>query len=567
MQDLFLLIRPRLLGFRNQLIRSGSSGKRRVLIMGGLGLAFCGGMFVLSSRVLIYFQSVEMIGDLLAQQLLSMVLLTFFSMLIFSNIITTLSNLYLSKDLELCHSTPVSVEELFISRSLYTFVDSSWMVIIFALPIFLAYGYVYGPGLGFYISLIHMNVAMAIIASCIGIFFTMVLVHIFPAQRTKDIILLLTIFMVVALYLLFRFLRPERLVNPEAFFSVAQYVSALKVPDSPFLPTHWVTETLWANLNVSEGRPSESGIEILLTWATAASAVVINVWIAHFIYFDGFSKSQEAKKRRAGGKRLLDLMIVSVSKPFGKDLSAIISKDIRVFFRDNTQWSQLLLLAALIVVYLYNFSVLPLDKSPIRLDFLQNELAFLNMGLAGFVLSALCTRFVFTAVSAEGEAYWIIRSSPLKIKRYLWGKFIFFLFPIFILAEVLIVATNYLLEVTLFMMILSSITIGFMTFGIVALGIGFGAIYPKFKHENIGQVSTGFGGFLYMIISSLFIGSVVILEAGPVYILFMSQVKGSVISPIQWLFIVLSFSAVIAINSVAIFRPMKIGLNALQEYE
>ncbi|HIJ58967.1 MAG TPA: hypothetical protein HPP41_04820, partial [Deltaproteobacteria bacterium] len=184
-----------------------------------------------------------------------------------------------------------------------------------------------------------------------------------------------------------------------------------------------------------------------------------------------------------------------------------------------------------------------------------------------FVLSALCTRFVFTAVSAEGEAYWIIRSSPLKIKRYLWGKFIFFFFPIFILAEVLIVATNYLLEVTLFMMILSSITIGFMTFGIVALGIGFGAIYPKFKHENIGQVSTGFGGFLYMIISSLFIGSVVILEAGPVYILFMSQVRGSVISPIQWLFIVLSFSAVIVINVVAIFRPMKIGLNALREYE
>ena len=59
MQDLFLLMRPRLLGFKNQLIRSGSSGKRRVLIMGGLGLAFCGGMFVLSSRVLIYFQSVD----------------------------------------------------------------------------------------------------------------------------------------------------------------------------------------------------------------------------------------------------------------------------------------------------------------------------------------------------------------------------------------------------------------------------------------------------------------------------------------------------------------------------
>ena len=137
MQDLFYLIRPRLQGVRNQMTRSETSGKKRAWIMGGLGCAFCGGMFGISCRVLVYFQSVEMIGDLLAQQLLSMVLLTFFSLLIFSSIITALSNLYLSADLELCHSMPVPVETLFISRTLHTFVDSSWMVIFFGLPVFI----------------------------------------------------------------------------------------------------------------------------------------------------------------------------------------------------------------------------------------------------------------------------------------------------------------------------------------------------------------------------------------------------------------------------------------------
>ena len=34
-------------------------------------------------------------------------------------------------------------------------------------------------------------------------------------------------------------------------------------------------------------------------------------------------------------------------------------KDIKTFLRDSTQWSQLFLLLALIVVYLYNFKVLP----------------------------------------------------------------------------------------------------------------------------------------------------------------------------------------------------------------
>jgi ABC-2 type transport system permease protein len=439
------------------------------------------------------------------------------------------------------------------------------MVIFFGLPVLLAYGYVYRPGLGFYVSLVHMNVAMAIIACYSGILLTMVLVHVFPAQRTRDIILLLSVLMVVGLYLLFRFLRPERLVNPEAFFTVAQYMSALKAPDSPYLPSHWVTETLWGQLVGLKGRGYL--FEMLLTWTTAVSAVVINVWVAQRIYFAGFSKSQEAKKRRAAGRRLLDFLISCVSRPFGRDLGSIISKDLRIFFRDNTQWSQLLLLGALIVVYLYNFSVLPLDKSPMRLDFLQNELAFLNMGLAGFVLSAICVRFVFTAVSAEGEAYWIIRTSPLRLKRYLWGKCLFFVFPILILAEFLTIATNYLLEVTRLMMILSTMTIGLMVFGIVALGIGFGAMYPRFKHENIGQVATGFGGFLYMVVSTLFVGLVVILEAGPVYILFMAGVRGSVVSPLEWLFIILSFSAVLLINAMAVFKPMKRGLKALQAYE
>jgi ABC-2 type transport system permease protein len=59
-------------------------------------------MFVLSSRVLSYFRSTEIIGDILAKYLLSMLLITFFSLLVFSNIITSLSNLYLSADLELC---------------------------------------------------------------------------------------------------------------------------------------------------------------------------------------------------------------------------------------------------------------------------------------------------------------------------------------------------------------------------------------------------------------------------------------------------------------------------------
>ena len=565
MKNLYLLSKPRFLAFKNQLISSTGGKRGRIFILGGAGFAFFCGMFIVSTRVLFHFQSVEVIGDLVARYLLSMILLTFFSLLIFSHIITAVSNLYLSKDLEFCHSTPVSVEALFFSRSFYTLMDSSWMLLIFGLPVFMAYAYVYRPGAGFYFTLFHLNLAMIIIAAGMGILITMLLVYVFPAQRTKDIIMFIAILMVVALYFLFRFLRPERLANPESFFSIMEYLSALKTPQSPYLPTQWITETLWDSLTVSGGKSHI--FAVTLTWVTALSMVVINVWVAQAVYLDGFSKSQEAKKRRTVGKKVLDMFVRCLKKPFDEDLGAIIAKDFRTFFRDNTQWSQLILLGALVVVYVYNFSVLPLDKSPIELDFLQNELAFLNMGLAGFVLSAISARFIFTAVSAEGEAYWVISSSPLRLRKYLWGKYVYLLFPMIFLAEVLVIFTNYLLDVTRFMMLLSSITMLFMVLGIVALGIGFGALYANFKYENIAQLSVGFGGVLYMIVSSIFIAIVILLEAGPVYILFMSDASGKSVTHFQWLLIIVSFVMVMLINTLAIFKPMRMGLKALREDE
>ncbi len=565
MRDLALLLSPRVTGAMNGIRLSGGRARKRTLILGGVGVAFWFALFVLSARVLRYFQSVDLVGDILAYHLLSMVLLTFFSLLIFSHVITSLSNLYLSKDLELCHATPAPLEEIFLSRMFYTIVDSSWMVLVFGLPVMMAYAYVYAPGPGFYFTLVHTGLATVLIAAGVGVLLTMILVNVFPAHRTRDILMLLVILLVVGLYLLFRFLRPERLVDPDAFFSAAQYLGALKAPDSPYLPTRWVAEVLWHHLG---GGPAVNyTFHLALLWSTAAALMVIDVWVARAIYFNGFSRAREAKRRRPGGGLVLGLLGRLFAGPLGQDLSAVVDKDIRTFFRDNSQWSQLILLGALVVVYLYNFSVLPLERSPIRLEFLQNQIAFLNLGLAGFVLSAISVRFIFPAVSAEGRAFWIIRSSPVNIRRFLWGKFIVYLIPMLVLGEILIVFTNRILQVTSFMMGLLAVTMFFSVFGIVAMGVGLGAVYPKFRYENIAQVSTGFGGVVYMMISSLFMAVVILLEAVPVYVIFMAGVRGVSVTALQYAWIVPVFFLVLVIQAVAVIVPMRLGIRALSENE
>jgi ABC-2 type transport system permease protein len=218
----------------------------------------------------------------------------------------------------------------------------------------------------------------------------------------------------------------------------------------------------------------------------------------------------------------------------------------------------------LIVIYLYNFSVLPLEKSPMKTIYLQNLLSFLNMGLASLVLTALAARFVFPAVSTEGSAFWIVRAAPVRIKTFLWVKFFIYFVPLLLLAEVLIVATNIMLQVTDFMMALSVATVFCIVPGVVSMGVGLGAAYPDFQSENPAQAVTGFGGLLFMILCTVFIGLVIILEAGPVYQVFMAGVHGRSLFVVQWVWLVVSFSLALLLCVLAVVLPMRIGERRLQ---
>jgi ABC-2 type transport system permease protein len=187
------------------------------------------------------------------------------------------------------------------------------------------------------------------------------------------------------------------------------------------------------------------------------------------------------------------------------------------------------------------------------------------MGLAAFVLSALAVRFVFPAVSAEGAAFWIIRAAPVSLKTFLWIKFFVYYFPLIIMAEFLVVASNLLLQVSSFMMVLSILTIFCLVPAMVAMGIGLGATYPDFQSENPAQVVTSFGGLLFMILCFGLIAVVIILEAGPVYSVFMAGMRQRSLAVWQIVWLIGSFTLALLICIFAIVYPMRLGARSLQD--
>ena len=557
MNEILALLKPRFWSFKNGgTSKDAKNRKSKVFLFGAVGLTFWAGIFVIFYRVLVYFQGVEGFGDILARKLLSMVLLTLFSLLIFSSIITVLTKLYLSKDLVLVHSLPVSAEKIFLARWFESTIDSSWMVIVYSLPVFLSYGIVYNAGFFFYATVCLTMVPLCLIASGISALAVVLVAVILPAGRLRTVFVFLGFVLFLILILAFRLMRPERLVNPDTFSSLVLYFRSLETPGSSFLPTTWIFDSINASLT---GLMSSALFDLILAWVCAVSLVFVITWVSGATYFSGFSKAQTTPERlfpnRSAKNRGWEYVLNFLSGPS----RAYAVKEIKTFLRDQTQWPQIFLIIALIVVYLYNFSVLPLGKSPIRTVYFQNIFSFLNMGLATFVLTAVAARFVYPAVSIEGEAFWIVRSSPIRIRTFLWIKFWIYYIPLFILTETLIVASNMLLHVTPFMMALSVTTVFFMVPGIVSMGIGFGAAYPDFKSENPAQSVTSFGGLLFMILCAGFIAVVIILEAGPVYSVFMADFRGVSLTALQWMWLIGSFSLVLVLCILAVVLPMRWG--------
>ena len=262
-------------------------------------------------------------------------------------------------------------------------------------------------------------------------------------------------------------------------------------------------------------------------------------------------------------ERLFDLAM----RPFHGSTKAMVIKDVKVFLRDTRQWSQLILLFALVVVYLFNFKALPLNKIPGISFYLENVISFLNVGLAAFVLSAVAVRFIYPAISLEGVSFWIMMSSPIELRRLIWSKFWTSLIPLILLAEALIIFSNTFLHVTQFMMVISTVTIFLITVGIVSMGIGIGAIYPRFRVEDVAQIHSGFGGLIYMIICVTFIGLVILLEAWPTYVIFMARLGNYSLSLFEWIEVVFCFCLTVSIILTAIFLPIKIGLKRLSQIE
>src|SRR5690606_14685666 len=150
---------------------------------------------------------------------------------------------------------------------------------------------------------------------------------------------------VTAAVVLLRLLKPERLTSPEGFRDLAVLVAALNTPQPVCLPRQRAARAIMRTL----GAPGASGVLFPpVRLATTAGAMLAGgAWMHARLYVPGFSRAQEGAELREGGSRRWRILDRALRK-LPDHVRVIMAKDVRTFFRDTTQWSQLLLLAVLV---------------------------------------------------------------------------------------------------------------------------------------------------------------------------------------------------------------------------
>jgi ABC-2 type transport system permease protein len=550
------LLLPSFWSSRNRARRRERGDGTRAFFFGAIAIAVCGAIFWGAYWLTTQLADYADFGDYLLRLGLSWLFLTFLSFLAFSGIVSALSTFFLSEDLRLLLVAPVAGRRLFHARFTRTVAQSSWMVVVFIVPALAGIGLAHCAPATYYVVSIAAVAPFVVIPVSIGTAITLLLVNIFPARRARDILMLMGLLFAGGLVVLLRMIQPEQLLKVESLPDVTDFFATLQSPITPLLPSFWAAETVFASM---QGRLD--ALHVAALWTTALGLTLVLAAANDRWHFAGFSKAQEARKTRFRRLRLLErVMRVVPMSPVGRHL---LLKDVKIFLRDVSQWSQLLLLLALVLVYLYNFRVLDLDRIPYMSGMVKNVYAFVNLAMAGLVMSTVCARFVFPAVSAEGAAFWIIRTAPISLSAFLWSKFWAGLLPVLVLTEGLTIAANYFLGIDPLLRIVSAVAVLLMSFALVGLATGLGARYPRFDADNPSQVAGSYGGVAFMILAVVVIIALIVLVGWPSSVLLWYRAGHLTVPANMRAATIASFAGALVVAIATWLSGMRAGVRAL----
>ncbi len=509
------LLKAKLFTVKGSLL-SNKEGRHRGPMFIVLSLIFTAMLFRGTLWLVNESLAIQPVGELIIQKLVSIAFIIFLGLLTFSNIVSVFSTFYLADDMDFLMAQPIESDSLYSSRLIEAMTQSSWVIIIFGVPAFTARGVGMNASWGYYAMLFAVVLPFVAIPTTVASLIALVVTNMLVASRMRDAALFMGLASFVVLFTLIRWMQPELLLNPESFDSLGEMIKLLSTPKRSFLPSDWIVNVISPSLFQQKEFDWWS---LGLLYSTPLALYFISAWMHRRFFYRGYSRVQEGRhgdsvlttardrmlKRSTtrGGtvqERLASLEASDETQSYSP-LQQLIKKDRRIFTRDASQWSNLLVVVALMVIYLVNYKYFEIANE--TKFFGDVGLYYFNLAVCGFVVVALSGRFLFPGVSVEGKSFWLLLQAPVSLERILIAKWWGAMPPVLIVGQFMIWVSNFLVKPDLYYSISGALLIGMLTLCIAAMAVGLGAVYPQFYNPNASAIAASFGALIFMISSIL----------------------------------------------------------------
>ena len=500
------------------------------------------------------------LGAVLTERLLYVLFAFLFALLLLSNLIISYTNFFRNREAAFLLTLPVPAQTIFRWKFVESTVLASWAFVFLIAPLLAAFGLLRGVSWHFYLVTPALIALFIVLPGVLGAALAIWMGR-FLDRRSFQLATIGTAVVLLALAAFWWKAQPvdDELLERRTLEALDQLLAKTRFTLFPFLPSYWLSASV-------------------LQWAEGVlrgSVFFALVLLSHTLFFGGlaftrfgrvFYNTASAVQSRAGGgqnwfhpspnrRASVGLLEKAMAKLFWlrRDTRALAVKDLRMFWRDTTQWGQSVMLFGLLGVYIINLRNFTHQLSS---PFWINLVAFLNLGICSLNLASVTTRFVFPQFSLEGWRLWIIGMAPMGMARVVKTKFWLASVLSLFVTSGLIMLSCYLLKISWDRVLFFGAVITVMTFALNCLAIGLGVLYPNLKEANPNKIVSGFGGTLCFVLSSFYIlASVLLLVFG----------AAGLHSHEDWA--VEGITGFVLLSFCIGWMPLKFGLRRLKDFE
>ena len=443
-----------------------------------------------------------------------------FIFILFTGIATSLYILYLSKDLELLLSLPISYRVVFTYKYIEALITNSYLFFIVVFPFLIAYGITSEMPLIYYPFMLIIFISVVSIPTSFGILIGMIAARYINPARAREIVAVAGGLLVLLIWLssqilpgYIKNLTPDlSVMEPE---NIQQYIiNAFNRPFLKILPSTIGSNTLFFLHNGDYGR---FALNFVFITSISVVLVFLCIMLSQKLYYTGWSSSSQVISRRKFKKTKMERSETIVEGKYGFSLFSginyMIIKDFKVLSRDVRRLIQLLMpLIMLVFIFFWSISNETNNRSEINFFIKIETLFFLLFPL--LVSGMININVAGNNIGGEGLRFWILKTSPVHAKEILRTKIIFSSCITALMGCIVMLIFYFLYKPGIITLIAGLLLLILFSWGDSVICTFIGTLFPVFKPSQSSKSNVSFlGGLLllfFFIIYLLFFGGIIV---------------------------------------------------------